>query len=874
MIPIPIASVAANAGGGSVSAGFATSAGAGSAPAAHSAKSAAAAAEAEDLDNEAGKASAKAPGSRDVAGSGNNNLAASWKSGTFRSRFEATKFVTKASADQIIALTATRNSRFEQDSVATNRYSNGQRPSRRLLKPELPALRQTGRRSRSLQMKKKQPILVLLLLTFLVIAGVVNHNHQQAALSGFKKMNREVRERNIIAYLQISRELGKAEKWDELQAVLEYAVGQNLIDFYTISSGDTLYWWGDRSKNLEHIPADVPAGEEPLRREGQDPVIALATVVGENKVAIGIDKDFNPQEAILAKRKDALFFEELIYFSLIALFAAFWSLKDIFKIVKLVRTGKVKGLKAEQMASQESDLFLRGILGYEQTVNELEDVNRRLDRQVLPSLKKEITSGKKPPYDFECTMVRTDINNFSTIYNTHNVTEFMATINRFFAEVSVVVARYQGLVHEFVGDEVIFYFKDDEHENSFAIALSAVRDINEIATRYHHMTTEARGYPFTVKSSLSHGRVRFGPLVNGFTIAGSVLIETVRILSHIHEKDGNVIYYDGANHARLFGLIEGAERQRVQLKGFQDEKVLFQYQRHLDLAILLEQLDVENANRLTYYRSDRDLGAILRNLRENSRRRPVQVSLKAVQVLRRAYVATAVEGFSDLLVAWLSELETWRKETKEGSGVEVLSATVVMLFINLVPKEHLSASAQDRVKSLLDAGENRIVANAMDVLIHFEAPVEKKAVTTVRKSDDLRQMANALVYEGKDELKPAVIKTLAKLMARNQDLAKVASGLYAIGELARIHRDRDLVYYTAQVDFTKLVEQIDSYVVHPNAMIRRQSMIALRKIMDPELLNRAVESLVSADSNLLNEEASKHLWPYWDPSKISKSKAS
>ena len=117
-IPAAAASVAANAGGGGggASAGFAASAGAGPAPTAHSAKGAVAAAEADDLDNEpAAKASAQAPGSRDVAANGNNNLAASWKSGTFRSRFEATKFVTKASADQIIALTATRNSRFEQD---------------------------------------------------------------------------------------------------------------------------------------------------------------------------------------------------------------------------------------------------------------------------------------------------------------------------------------------------------------------------------------------------------------------------------------------------------------------------------------------------------------------------------------------------------------------------------------------------------------------------------------------------------------------------------------------------------------------------------------------------------------------------------------
>ena len=50
-------------------------------------------------------------------------------------------------------------------------------------------------------------------------------------------------------------------------------------------------------------------------------------------------------------------------------------------------------------------------------------------------------------------------------------------------EVSHIVARYEGLVHEFVGDEVIFYFKDDDCKNSFMTALAAVFEINQAAAR-------------------------------------------------------------------------------------------------------------------------------------------------------------------------------------------------------------------------------------------------------------------------------------------------------------------------------------------------------------------------------------------------------
>ena len=75
--------------------------------------------------------------------------------------------------------------------------------------------------------------------------------------------------------------------------------------------------------------------------------------------------------------------------------------------------------------SRETEIFAQGLIGYEASVEALKERNERLDRQVLPSLKKEVLSGKTPPYDFDCTMVRTDINNFSTIYNTHDVTIFI-----------------------------------------------------------------------------------------------------------------------------------------------------------------------------------------------------------------------------------------------------------------------------------------------------------------------------------------------------------------------------------------------------------------------------------------------------------------
>ena len=72
--------------------------------------------------------------------------------------------------------------------------------------------------------------------------------------------------------------------------------------------------------------------------------------------------------------------------------------------------------------------------------------------------------------------------------------EFLATINEFFTECSHIISRYDGFIHEFVGDEIIFYFKDEQHTNSFTAALACTRGMELVAEQMHAHTTQTRGY--------------------------------------------------------------------------------------------------------------------------------------------------------------------------------------------------------------------------------------------------------------------------------------------------------------------------------------------------------------------------------------------
>jgi hypothetical protein len=703
---------------------------------------------------------------------------------------------------------------------------------------------------------RRLPLLFILVMGISVLFLVFSYDHQ-------KKMSQEIyavlfheHGRELEAYAKLGVDLGSKGLFDELNLALENARLAGKINFYLLQNAGHTLWFGEKNGNLDRIEIPWEVNSE---YQGNDTIAWRTIDIGQGfRLTLGLDVE---TESYVAKDGDRIrraMTQDFLFTFLIVLVVGIWSLRDMMLMVREVKRGKKGRLSKISAHSAESELFMKGLTGYAQAVSDLEAENIKLGRQVLPSLQKEIHSGRKPPYDFECTMVRTDINHFSTIFNTHNVTEFMATINDFFDEVSRVVARYGGLVHEFVGDEVIYYFKDDEHENSFAVALSAVRDINEIAEKFNLKTQTTRGYPFTVKSSAAHGAVRFGPLVSGFTIAGSVLIETVRILGYIVEKDENVVYFDGVHAPRVKGLVESQERMQVLMKGYQSEIALHQYIAHLPLTDILGKLNEQSLGRLGLYRGDNELKTILNALRSQASVNPLETTLKAIRVLREPYIASALTKLSPDIRAWLTELNHEFTESSDESVGKILSA-VVKLYINLVPREDFSNEDRTFLNQLMKNTDRRVVANTVEVLAHFSSgPETLQAKARKELRDDLRIAANSIVLEGRDELTAAVIKKLSGLL-RSKKVNERASGLYALGELAAMHRSRDFAYYSAHVDFQNLIARIDLDAQHTMTMVRRQALTAARKAADEAVINRIRLHVKDSGSELLAEELRRYL---------------
>lgn len=701
---------------------------------------------------------------------------------------------------------------------------------------------------------KKRSILLIFSAALLVFSFIQYRlDVRSANLKGFEIQLVE-RERSIRLVSALTESLIVTDRRDVIEGHLQDAVRVGWIDFYMLTFDgnvvmfDSLRPLSDDAYGtlMQTHPPDTfwefhSAHESvsSIRGPASKAVSGIedfrffeADLGGSRRLKLGFNSN---REAFLAEMEVARAGENhrIFVLSLIIAFGVFlFSARDLLLVTKIIRTKGVRGLRELRVFSKEAAVLQQGLTGFGETVHRLTKENKALEAQVLPSLRSEIHSGKKPPYDFNCTMVRTDINNFTQIFHAHPADVFLATINEFFTECSHIISRYDGFIHEFVGDEIIYYFKDEQHANSFTAALACAREIEAVAESIHARTQKERGYAFRIKSSLAYGKIRFGALLNGFSLAGSPLIETTRILSAVSEKNENTIHFDAANVMRLNSLVEFAESFRASLKGLDGERSFVRYTHHRDIESVLHDFDEHPSqwpHALADYRSDRALIAMLNVIAQAPSRPSAQAAL---HLLGHLNITKCSAEWPRSIVSTVRALQD--RSGSDAAAVDRALATLAGSLARLVPAANIDAGIHDVLVDLIEDGDARVVANTIEALqtLRKMDPTTRHArmVELDRRlvdSKNTRVAANALVYMGTREISPDVIRRLRKLL-ESSDVHQAAAGLFAWGEIASHHLSEDLVYFRTQSEFLALEDDFESVVKrHPS--ITRHAHEARRK---------------------------------------------
>ncbi len=667
-------------------------------------------------------------------------------------------------------------------------------------------------------MFRRRPVILILVIVVLAIYSVVNYYAQEKYLrDDFRRV--VATQRNLMnTYLLLSSHLGKTSLWDDLRIQLDEAVKAQHIDFYVLHYKNSALWYGsyENSFNGDEFAPEI------LDKTVEVPAAVFHTITfgPDYKLTLGIGKN---EEWYVEKNMKAftgILWEEAVYYTLVLTLVSLWVFRDLLIMLYRMRTGKLTSLPTA--CTYESEILKRGLEGLAASNASLAHQSKTFENQLLPSLKKELLSGRKQPYDFHCTLVRTDINNFSDIFNSHDTTAFLSEINAFFSEVSHIVSRYNGLVHEFVGDEVLYYFKDEDHPNSFVMALSAIRDINEVATQFSERCQREKGYPFTVKSSLAHGKLRFGPLVNGFSFAGSILIETVRILSQVNERDGNVVFFDSRHLPKIAGYCQSVESMQTTLKGFNGTHTLHKYTGHTSLHQVLETLKHDN---LICYRSDDDLCAIIKYLKDNHSNLAKEMVVYACGALRMSQATKSRSAVGPALYEWLLKVEAYSAHSKRDEDYKVLS-TIIGLVTRLAGPLEFTELYSEKLRLYLQHDDSRVIANTIEVLTHFDYR-ENKLMRELLNHSDNRVCANSIIYFGRHELSRDIALRLKKMILSDKP-DWVVSGLTAITELTAYHLERDPATFRMQLEFMDLFDHVHPLASSENIKIKQ---VAARAVL-------------------------------------------
>lgn len=668
------------------------------------------------------------------------------------------------------------------------------------------------------------------------------------------------RERRLSQYLHMSQSLFRAGADQELTTLLREVMSQHDIDYFAIYKNGEL----SHTEPRNHPLAAGHTFDQRAPKAGKDLIDEVRSERSEFLsddvlLTIGIDKRNSRLvwSAIFTTDVWRIILQDIV--TLIAMAAgAFWlHTRDLAKLKKEIsRFGRVpSNLGNVTPISAEAEAIVAGFQGYAASEKNLREKSDKLSSQVLPALKRELFSGQEPPYTFECTLVRTDINGFSQIFNSPYRDRFAKHINDFFIGLTEIVSRYDGLISEFVGDEAIFYFKDysdtdfqieDQVGPSTSLnrAIDAIRDIHLLA-RDINTRTQLEGHRFTVKSALAHGTLRFGPQVDGLSLSGGVLIETVRILSTVTDKAESHLYF-ASRHTPF--LREDLQTEKVgvfSLKGYSEDVTLVRWTGGTELSQHLASVTLTTLTRgpfdfVAQHRSDFSLETIISAAAAARESWSLKHHLSLVHALRSIQVYKPHHPLGETLIDWLRASRSLAQANGEWNH---LVSSILMIFPNLVPRSALHEKVITELEAYLDSEDPRTVANVVEILTRYQVTPTVRPLKTLLASEHNRVAANALIHEGTRDLNDDILQRLEKMIfGRAVDDARRASALYALGEIARILRGRDPVFYSTRLDLHRLVLRAESFIQDENESVATQAARAIAKAEVPNGSFSAVAS--------------------------------
>ncbi|MBN1625562.1 MAG: hypothetical protein JW944_03470 [Deltaproteobacteria bacterium] len=234
---------------------------------------------------------------------------------------------------------------------------------------------------------------------------------------------------------------------------------------------------------------------------------------------------------------------------------------------------KIDERTAELVKTQEEILALNR--GLEERVNkQVEELKRYNDlrRYLSPKLTEKILSsggilGGQPQRKM-MTVIFSDIRDFSTITDSLEPEELFQLLDKYLAEMTVLIHRYEGTLNKIIGDGMLIFFGDpipmeDHAKRAVLMAVNMQKKANELKDEWRHF-----GYEFGMGIGINTGYMTVGNIGSDMHMDYTVIGNQVNVAARLESlaKSGQILVSQ-RTYSRVSDIVDAEEIGEVKVKG-------------------------------------------------------------------------------------------------------------------------------------------------------------------------------------------------------------------------------------------------------------------------------------------------------------------
>lgn len=553
--------------------------------------------------------------------------------------------------------------------------------------------------------------------------------------------------------------------------------------------------------------------------------------IGNEEVVIGRLVNTKFMEHLIAFNRSNFWRHFLVQALIMALIIvhSFRELDVLLKRMQWGSFGLAGGTAGAGFKFQESSTIASALEKVSQLQIEDKEDLERLRAQILPGAKNELLSNQEPPYEFSCIMVRVDINNSTAVFSDRNLIEVQRHwFDYFKVHCGEIAGRYQGFVHDELGDEVILYFKvpsPSDLAKASSLALASVRDIFRLSESIDHETDKKFNFKFRVKASVDQGPLRvfkssFGQggqdarlKIEGAGGDGrNPFLTTVRMLKFVEDKSVNSCILSHQVFQQVQDLVQSSILLDRFVPDIQDEQ-------HYHLVANF--IPWSQHGRLSpYFLSDEILKAHL----DSCANPKVALSekLDRINIVRGVSLGEASLPLQEALMSSLS----YALNSKHPDDKKIVSS-LVALTPQLISVSDLMDQARELLQACLKYADERVQANALEAWgkLDFRMDQIKKSLKVFRHN---RSLANAIIATLKSEMDKPTLLLLSKMLQHKDEFMR-AAGCFAVGEVVSHYQKTNAILLRSNPILQQQIKRVLELSADQNEMVRRQSITAKNK---------------------------------------------